>query len=689
MALFGGRKGDEDDGLPGASKIRELWRKIEDELVAERRNYRLNQAFFTGNQYVTMAENVGAQMQVVAFRSRKDAETRMTVNGIRSRLNSVVARLIQADMQFEVQPQDLGAASHRRRRLSEHILEGERRDRQWEVTREQEVRAAWQGGTSAVAIEWDPNMPSLVVADPSNGEARRVGGCKLSALSIAEFGLEPGTREVRDATWWMQATTLTPEQAQRKFKLKEPPKPDASMYASSFGGSRRFGASRRGTEAVMVYSYYQRPVDGQPGGVVFVCGTHRESHPWPFASSDINLAVFRQTPVDGTWIGDTAMNDVRQVQVAYNDARTTMRAHVLRASNARFMVPRGALDDDDVLTNEVGELVEYTAEPGVKEPHWAQQAEVSRWLREEPGVLSAEMDEMMSTHAISKGQQLGDRNSGLALSILAEKDDTPLGPLAREQARGWAYIGRYVLMAMRHNVDQLNQMYGEQAVADGLVRDDGTPAVDPIKARFQTVTENKVPVVREWTAEDIDENPVVTVPLETVSPRSAAATKAELVSMATAFPNLGANLDMRTLARVTRTPSLDAAFMAENSDVACAQRENELMLEGIECTPDSWHEHAIHIREHNDQRNTLDYETADPEIQKLYDDHVLLHEQMAAMDLMRQAQPALPSQPLGLPPGSGPSSPSGQNTEPMMSEGVPLPPGGGAEIPSDEGAIPA
>ena len=40
------------------------------------------------------------------------------------------------------------------------------------------------------------------------------------------------------------------------------------------------------------------------------------------------------------------------------DARSAMRAHVLRAANARVMYPSGAIDDEDDLTDDVAEVKE-------------------------------------------------------------------------------------------------------------------------------------------------------------------------------------------------------------------------------------------------------------------------------------------------------------------------------------------
>jgi hypothetical protein len=139
--------------------------------------------------------------------------------------------------------------------------------------------------------------------------------------------------------------------------------------------------------------------------------------------------------------------------------------------------------------------------------------------------------------------------------------------------------------------------------------------------------------------------------------------------MAQAFPQIAASIDGATLARMTEISSLDESFAAEDSDIALARRENEMMLEGEPCVPEPWHEHAKHVREHNDERNREDYRAADEDVQAMFDEHVLAHEMMAMQDIEAQT----PQEPLALPPG--------------VPESV-LPPEAGGGAPVDENALP-
>jgi hypothetical protein len=619
---------------PDAAEVRKRWRQVSDELVDARRNYQLNRAFFTGQQWIRW--NDSADTTELMMPRVKERASRMTVNYFRSRTNSLFSRLFPQDLAFEVEPSDVSTSAGRRQRLQQTILEGCRRDCGWEDTRFTNGRFMMFGATSAVALEWDPDGNNLTVTDPMTGEDRPIGGVKLSPLSIAEFGIEPGTRDIGDALWWVRCTTLTPEQAQARYNLDEPPKADANSvylpHTQYLLGKRH---QRSEARMVMVYTYYERPrpKQGIPGCIVHVAGEHYEVHDWPFPWAELNLGLSRMNELGDTWLGDTPLTDARQVQMALNDARSAMRAHVQRAANARIMYPSGAIDDEDDLTDDVGEVIEYHPDGTGGKPEWFHAPEVPRWLAMEPQNLVGELDEIFYSYDVTRGKAPGDRNSGSALAILAEKGDSPLGPTAKDQQRMWERLGRLTLQVYRAQVGQLS-------------------------AKSTVMTDSGSPVTIEWTAADIDEHPKVHVPLDSVMPRSQAATRAELVQIAQSFPRVQEAMDLETTGRVLGVSDLTSAFAAMDSDGQKAERENESMLSGQVQLPDPWDAHAIHVLRHNSFRNSPDYEAMPPELQGVVDAHVAAHERLMEEEMLEQQAKAMEAAmlpvPGGPPPGGSP-----------------------------------
>ena len=97
------------------------------------------------------------------------------------------------------------------------------------------------------------------------------------------------------------------------------------------------------------------------------------------------------------------------------------------------------------------------------------------------------------------GEAPGDRNSGLALSILAEKDETPLGPMAMNQQRGWQSIAEMVLATMRHLMQQVDAARAKHGLP-GMEVQDTLIRPDQSVVQFQ------------WSAADLPEHPVLRAP---------------------------------------------------------------------------------------------------------------------------------------------------------------------------------
>jgi hypothetical protein len=267
------------------------------------------------------------------------------------------------------------------------------------------------------------------------------------------------------------------------------------------------------------------------------------------------------------------------------------------------MIPAGSVDDADSITIDPADTLEYNSEIG--EPHWQMAPEVPRWISGEAAQLEAELDDIFHTHQTTRGEAPGDRNSGLALALLAEKDDTPLGPMAKDQSIGWGNIGQMALMLYRMN-----------AMSSGITR------------KVMLITENGVPHEVSWGPDDIDEKPTVIVPMDATMPRSKIATQSMIASLAQQFPAVFQNVDARSLTKMLDLPDPKQFLSQQDPDIAKAQWENGLLMQGIAVIPEDFDVHDAHIMVHNTERKSPTYELASPEIKEMIDMHILAHMQM-------------------------------------------------------------
>jgi hypothetical protein len=650
---------------PTAADVKRRWDEIVDDMLAIRRNYWLNHEYFMGNQWVRWDDS-SAQAEILDFTGQGDADTRVTVNKIKPRTLSLLARSTRVPLAFEPRPTGVDAQAQRRASIARQILDVEAHHADWEQVRADEVLNTLLGAVSAISVEPDWQYEPDPVTNIETGETLQLPvrpAIKLTALSAAEFGIEPGTRSEADARYWVRETTLTPEQAQERYDMDHLPSADAESATTSVMHrallQRRAGGIRSSSKATRVLVYYERPSKRSPGVVLHVIGNDIvQQSAWPFPFTDrLNLAIFVQTPIGSTWKGETIMNDARQLQRNYNMAFTSINKHIGKADNARMILPQGAiLDDESEMTGDVGEIIRI--DPNAGEPHWMNAPQVPRFVREHIEKIEAELDDLFSTHAVSRGQAPGDRNSGLALSILAEKDETPLGPMASNQQRGWQRIAEMTLNTMRHllaGVDLELEKAGQEPlmVEDVHMKDDGT-ATEVV-----------------WGSRDLPKSILVHVPLESVMPRSQAAIMDAMMKLAQSFPRMFEDLTPGQLAAVLRTPDTTAFATIKDPQAALANWENTRIFAGAtddEIFVDEWHDHDKHIAFHNDARASADYRNADPLIQQYIDDHIEAHVALKTPPPAAAEPPAptgeMPFDPAmagALPPGFPPGAPDPMN----------------------------
>lgn len=618
---------DKPWSVPTAAVVKERWGYVVDDMLDIRRNYLFNTSFFHGDQWVQWSDSA-ATVNLIDPISPQEAAARSTVNKIKPRTTSLLARLCKTPLAFEPRPEGVDSYALQRARLQSQILEVKAHRDGWPYTRRSVVFHMLCGGVSGISVEPDYVYEDDPVTDMLSGDQVKIPSrpaTVLSALSPIEFGLEPGSRVTGDANWWIRNTTLTPAQCKARYQMPNEPAPDSESAQSAM--HRLLRTHRRGStsaKTVMVLVYYERPTDTSPGCVLHVVGDMIvQQNDWPFPFKELNLTTFVEQEIGGTWKGDTRLNDARQLQIQINKAFTSINANIGRTDNARLLVPEGSvLDGEDDFTGTAGEVVRFNGEHGA--PSWLIPPDVSaRGMRDHIEKLEAELDDLFNTHAVTRGEAPGDRNSGLALSILAEKDETPLGLIAEDQQRGWERVAEQVLMLERQLMETVDAQTAPMGGAPMQVTDvlisgqGGQPGQEP-----KEVT---------WTAADLPEHPVVHVPLEAVMPRSQAAVQDMFLRLAQQFPQMFASFGPSQIASVLQLPDVAAFTQTADPHVTEAQWENARMIGGADeqvVMIQPWQPHAIHLNEHNKERASSGYRQATPEVRQFMDIHCDAHERL-------------------------------------------------------------
>lgn len=664
-------KDSSDAGKITAEAIRSQYEKAYKSVRAETYNYWLNVSFLLGHQWVFW----NTQTRRLDEIPRDPDRVQATINKVLPASRTIISKATSRDLRFDVLPSAADDATTRAARLSESILVDVHREHDWETIREDSVWATWRGGTSAICVEWDAEAGQAIEHD-EEGRTVGTGDTVETVLNIAEFVVEPGARNAEKARWWIRAQTLPPTEVQAQYRLKEKPEADASAGMSPL--QQRLlaeqGTNRdEQTDLTLVLTYYERPNHLRPKGTIatvvgeeLVDGPHDWYFPW---TEKLNIAVQRETHVDGRWAGETVLTQARPIQALFNQSWSSIVEHMKLAGNARLAVPQSSIDFIQTLTDEPGELLGYP--DGTEQPKWVAPPQMPAWWIDQPDKLAAELDDTLGVHAVTRGEAPNNIQSGYGLSILSENDSTPLGRLVKETAITWGKVARMVLELVEAKVSETREA--------------------------KVLTPGQAPETMNWKGKDLAGQTNAVIPIDAVMPRSRAAMQA----FAEKAMQMGLIKTVAQFARVADFPQQADLIEAVSPDVSKARRENYQMALGHPCVPDVIDDHKVHIQEHQDMMKSAKYEVLkreDPDAAAIYVLHNKAHEVLAAeaagaLVARGTISPALAAAPnaTGAPELGAEGGPAG----PAPVEGPPpgLPPAGmdesGAALPSPTAEEPA
>ena len=596
--------------------VDERWDAIAKSLRREAKNYWQNTSFLVGEQWIEWMEGEQTLRRIEANPRR----SRVTRNRLKRSVRVNLGKMLKNPLRFDVRPTAADDAAVRGAELAQTLLSNLRDDQGWEKVRSDEVLSTFVGGTAAVVVEWDP-AGHKVVGKTESGRPMGEGKTCLRSLSIIEFGVEPGVKDGEYARWFVMQTAEDPEEVKARYRLEKAPEPDAQTAISAYEqrmlgtSSSMSGASRNYEGRVMVRKMYERPSTTNPKGrvVTSIAGQIVEDVPWPFERKDrLNLFIFRDFAIDGRWTGEAMLTDALPIQAEINLSRSIIMEHLKKAGTARLFVPDPSFDEEK-LTDDPGQAVPY-APSGGRGVEWSSPPALPQWEVNYPEQAAAEIDDILGVHDVSRGDAPKGVEAGVALSILAEADSTPLGPFARDQAEGWGRIASFVLELYAQFVDMPRPITVQREATLG-----GT-APRPYSVDF--------------TGKMLHGQTRATVPLEVMAPQSHAVAEARANSLLQ-MGAFGTPPDMRLYVRVAQLPHQEQVLAALNADADRAQRENEQMFRGEMAEPFDFDNHGVHIAEHNYARKSQRYEQASDEERSLFDLHIKAHEVMAAEEAAR------------------------------------------------------
>lgn len=515
------------------------------------RNYWINREFLLGHQWLYEDEDTG-RPETLKGTSRVQG----TVNRFATNHRTIMANGLQEELAFETRPNGADDASTFAANVATEALYGLHTDHSWEILRERVTVNALLGGIAGIGLSWDTEADTSIE----------------NPLTIAEFVVEPGSKDAETARWWVQAQTLPQSKVKDMYGLSELPHADATsgMNATQRGMLSRYLGEGDIPKLTIVLTYYERPSAGKKGRVITeVGGEHVESAPWPFPFEDrLNLVTVTETMIPDRWYGDTIYSQARWPQVAMNVAKSNLSEHLSDAAVARLLVPHSAIRVMEAFDDVPGNQYPYA--DNMEKPSWLNPAQLPAWLQNTPHDFAKDIDDIMGVHAVSRGEAPANLESGTAISILSEQDGSPVGHVLRSVAGAFSRMSSLLL-----------QMHEELSTGTkrGIIR-----------------SEDGSPLSTEWTGKDIAGQYDARVPYDSIIPRSRAAQMQSAVKML----EMGLITDMDEFVRFSQMPNGRNLINASMPATAHARREHRKFAIGEIIVPEEWEAHKEHIDAHQD-----------------------------------------------------------------------------------------
>jgi hypothetical protein len=224
------------------------------------------------------------------------------------------------------------------------------------------------------------------------------------------------------------------------------------------------------------------------------------------------------------------------------------------------------------------------------------------WLRDE-------MQNVVGLHEVSQGQVPGRVEAAKAIELLKESDTSRLATLQRTTGQAMSRGFWIALMLARQYVSEevILATYSKEGVAE--VKKFKTDAFDP-GMRIKITQGSGLAYSRA----------------------------ARLDQLTTLWTN-GILRDPEAFAELADIPT-PQIITTKAYDVRLARNENLTMADGTAVQANSWDDHTIHLREHNNFRKTSDFHSLPADAKTRFEFHCQQHEKLELDALQKDAQKA-------------------------------------------------
>lgn len=495
-------------------------------------------------------------------------------------------------------------------------------------------------GTEAyIKWGWDPAED-----DGMGGKGRGV----FTAVPASDVYPDPYALRFDDARYAFHARFMDIEEIYDMTGIEVNPT-QVDVDPARIGVMREMGM---GTvlEGAMVVELWHKPTRRYPKGLFAMWSGNTmlvEPQPLPYDHMQLPFTQIGSVPWLGTPHYFSAVSSMRSAQMELNNFHQQDILVRQAFANPKWGLPN-ELEMETLPDDSPNQILRYnslggTIKPEIIQPAVTLRADQGAWIRQE-------MMDIVGLHEVSQAQVPGRVEAAKAIELLQESDNGRLAELLRSIKKAIS-IGFY-----------------QEA---RLVRQYGKP-----NTVFRTYSREGFPEVKQLWTKKISPAIQIRVTMGGGLGESRAAREDRAMTM---WQN-GIIQDKEQMAELLDMP-IQSMSPGLAFDIRLARNENLKIAHGIAVVPNSWDNHDIHRREHNNYRKTSEYQMLSKDAKQKFEFHVNMHDTLQIQQLGHQLQ--IQQMAAAVASGQGFSMPAG-----APGEGAQQPPGAAPRGGNEQGGAP-
>jgi len=558
------------------------------------RDWKMNLAFYSGKQWVVWDNAFNRVIEWIPPNTKKP---RFITNIIMPIVRLYLALLTKNKPDFRVDATTADQDDVSKAKICKQFLQYEWEANDFDDVFRQALLWALVCGNGFIKTYYDVGTERYEV----NGEVHYLGDVAIDFCSPFELFFDPFARTIDEVSWVIHARIRPLEYIEMKYGVKVPGEYESSLF--EWGLGQRKGQDGSLPSAV-VKEYWERPNERNPQGryIVFVGNKILVDDANPYADvCPIPFTHVKCIPNPGSFYADSVVTSLRSVQVVYNKLKSDIVENTVKLTNPPLLAPVNALLQAPDF--DPGEIIYYNPLIGGD----IKQLQVVPYAAPVMNLLMRTMQERDDISGLSQ-MALGGSARGLrsaqAIQQMFEQDRIVMSIVTDSYEDMIETTLTYVLRLARKFMD--------------------TPRM------LRIMGENETREIMQFKNEDIPPNADVHVVARSTLPLSENQEQQYLFGLW----DRGIIQDPRLLLRISAYGNNAELYNDVELDSQQALRENDRMKDGKPVQVEDFHNHFVHVVEHNRFRKTVEYENLSDERKGLFAKHVMQHQQF----MQQQAQ---------------------------------------------------